>query len=30
MIYVEQDPAFKALRSEASFQQLIAEVKKSA
>jgi TolB-like protein/DNA-binding winged helix-turn-helix (wHTH) protein/Tfp pilus assembly protein PilF len=29
MIYVEQDPAFKPLRSNAAFQQLIAEVKKA-
>ncbi len=29
MIYVEQDPAFQALRSDAAFQQLIAEVKKA-
>ncbi|HUB53292.1 MAG TPA: winged helix-turn-helix domain-containing protein [Terracidiphilus sp.] len=30
MIYVEQDPAFRALRSNPGFQQLIAEVKKAA
>jgi tetratricopeptide (TPR) repeat protein len=30
MIYVEQDPAFKALRSDPAFQQLLAEVKKKA
>lgn len=30
MLYVEQDPAFKALRSDPAFQQLIAEVKKAA
>jgi TolB-like protein/DNA-binding winged helix-turn-helix (wHTH) protein/Tfp pilus assembly protein PilF len=29
MMYVEQDPAFKALRSNPAFQQLIAEVKKA-
>lgn len=30
MLYVEQDPAFKALRPDPAFQQLIAEVKKAA
>jgi hypothetical protein len=30
MIYVEQDPAFRALRANPAFQQLIAEVKKAA
>ena len=30
MIYVEQDPAFRSLRSNAQFQQLIGQVKKAA
>jgi hypothetical protein len=29
MLYVDLDPAFKALRSEPAYQQLIAEVKKA-